>query len=270
MAESNEVEIRVAQGTYTPHQSTTGGNVPRVAPEADAAFSLRSGMALRGGYAGVGRPDPNERNIEIYRTILSGDLDVDDVEVQQAHDLPDEPTRRENSRSILRCHDTDGTPVLEGVIVTGATSSAMENMGCNPAISDCVFSWNAGRFGGGAIYSQRGELVLTRCRFIANWASQFGGAVCPDHGTVVVLTDCVFVGNQAGVGGGLAGEDAKITMTGCTFERNAAEQQGALHCMGGRLLATSCTFRENSAPLLLTRTQAMAGPSACFMRLTRR
>lgn len=263
VAESNGVEIRVAQGTYTPHQFTVDGNVPRVPPE--AAFGLRSGMSLRGGYAGVGMPDPNERNVEIYRTILSGDLNGDDVEVQQPHDLPGEPTRRENSRCIIRCYDAYGTPVvLDGVLVTGATYSAMENLGGEPVISDCVFTWNAGHFGGGAIYSQRGSLVLTRCRFVSNWAQQFGGAICPDYGTTVVLTDCAFLGNQAGVGGAVAGEDADITMTGCTFERNAAERQGALHCMGGTLLATDCTFRENSAPLLSTRTPSDGGAIGFF------
>ncbi len=265
VAESNEVEIRVAQGAYTPDQSTVSDYASRGPGEPrEGVFTLRNRMSLRGGYAGVGTPDPNERNVEFYRTILSGDLNGDDVEVQQARDLPSEPTRKENSLCIVRCPDSHGTPILDGFIITGATDSAMENLDCNPAISDCVFSWNAGRFSGGAIYSRRGDLVLTRCRFIANWTAQFGGAICPDYGTTLVLTDCTFIGNQAGTGGALAGEDADITMTGCTFERNAAERQGALHVMGGMLAASHCTFKRNLTPLLSAENRGVGGAIGFF------
>ena len=43
-------EIRVAQGNYKPGGSRTN------------TFQLISGVALKGGYAGAGEPDPNERN----------------------------------------------------------------------------------------------------------------------------------------------------------------------------------------------------------------
>ena len=40
----------------------------------DATFELVSGVALRGGYAGFGAPDPDVRDIARFQTILSGDL----------------------------------------------------------------------------------------------------------------------------------------------------------------------------------------------------
>ncbi|MBP7050470.1 MAG: hypothetical protein KBE65_05605 [Phycisphaerae bacterium] len=261
--EATDVEIRIAQGTYRPNQSALGGDTLRVSPEQNAVFALVDGILVRGGYAGVGAPDPNERDSEVYRTILSGDLNGDDVEVQHAHDLPNEPTRSENRHCVVRCYGTNGLPILEGVTVTGATTGAVENWNGNLTITDCVFSWNTASFGG-AIYSRGGELVLTRCKFIANWASQFGGAVCADDGTTVVLTDCVFIGNEAGVGGALAGESADITMTGCTFERNAAQNQGSLHVMGGSLAAINCTFKGNSSFLLSTERGGYGGAIGCF------
>ena len=63
------VQIRVAQGIYKPDQGV--GITPG---DREATFQLISGVAIRGGYAGFGEPDPNTRDIECYPTILSGDL----------------------------------------------------------------------------------------------------------------------------------------------------------------------------------------------------
>ncbi len=66
-------EIRVARGTYTPDQGV--GETPG---DRTATFRLLNGVALRGGYAGCGAPDPDERDEIVYATILSGDLNGDD------------------------------------------------------------------------------------------------------------------------------------------------------------------------------------------------
>lgn len=58
-------EVRVARGTYTPDGGT--GN-------REATFQFISGVVVYGGYAGSGDPDPDERNFELYETILGGDL----------------------------------------------------------------------------------------------------------------------------------------------------------------------------------------------------
>ena len=39
-----------------------------------ASFTLHAGFTLAGGYAGLGADDPDERDVELYETILSGDL----------------------------------------------------------------------------------------------------------------------------------------------------------------------------------------------------
>ncbi len=261
--EANDVEIRIAQGTYRPNLSASSGDSLRVTPERNAVFTLMDGISLRGGYAGAGAPDPNERDFGVYRTILSGDLNGDDAEVQHPYDLPNEPTRSENSYCIAQCRGIYGTPILEGVSLAGATNSALEIRYGDAEIVDCVFSWNAASLGGGAIYHVGEELVLTRCEFLANWASYFGGAVCSDDGAAVVLTDCAFIDNEAGVGGAVASENTDVTMTDCTFEQNAAERQGAVHVMGGVLAATHCTFRGSFVPLL-SKIAGEGGAIGCF------
>ena len=62
-------EIRIANGTYKPDRGTRSRT---------ATFRLINGVALRGGYAGCGAPDPNLRNFTAYESILSGDLDGND------------------------------------------------------------------------------------------------------------------------------------------------------------------------------------------------
>jgi len=62
-------EIHVAQGTY--HPAGPGGN-------RQESFELIDGLVLRGGYAGVQNADPGIRNLTLYPTILSGDLNQND------------------------------------------------------------------------------------------------------------------------------------------------------------------------------------------------
>jgi len=50
------VEIRVAQGVYTPDTTSADPNGSR---ERKATFQLIDGVTIKGGYAGLGEPDPN-------------------------------------------------------------------------------------------------------------------------------------------------------------------------------------------------------------------
>ena len=71
------VEIRVAQGIYKPDRGigiTLGDRY--------ATFQLKTGVAIKGGYAGLNHLDPNARDIVKYKTTLSGDLLGNDVEVK--------------------------------------------------------------------------------------------------------------------------------------------------------------------------------------------
>ena len=73
--QNDVTEVRIAQGTYKPDRSATHpeGSGDKAA-HSDASFD---GMML-GGFAGVGAIDPDERNIDAFPTIFSGDLNGDD------------------------------------------------------------------------------------------------------------------------------------------------------------------------------------------------
>lgn len=78
------------------------------------AFPLKDNIAIRGGYAGLGEPDPDARNIEAYETILSGDLNGDAG--------PYSANNSENSFHVV--------------------SGGMYNEKSCPILTNCVFSDN--------------------------------------------------------------------------------------------------------------------------------
>ncbi len=68
-------QIWVAQGVYTPSRRTKEGD------PVSATFSLVNGVALYGGFAGISgqEGDFSARDWQVYATVLSGDIDGDDL-----------------------------------------------------------------------------------------------------------------------------------------------------------------------------------------------
>src|SRR4030042_6253741 len=105
-AASQGDEIRVAQGVYQPDLG--GGNTPG---DRRATFQLKSGVIIKGGYAGLHGIDPNIVDINLYESFLSGDLNGDDI----GRWLPERAThitpRSDNSCYIVTGSDVDETSV---------------------------------------------------------------------------------------------------------------------------------------------------------------
>ncbi|MHC4631152.1 MAG: MBL fold metallo-hydrolase [Planctomycetota bacterium] len=236
------VEIRVAQGTYRPNQGLMS------IPEFDwrtTTFQLINGITLKGGYAGLGEPDPNARDIEAYETILSGDLDGDDVEVADPCDLLGEPTRAENSYNVVTGSGADATAVLDGFTITGG--NADDDPYSNPTLNNCTFSGNWASYGGG-MSNDHSNPTLDNCTFRANSVDWDGGGMYNSYSSPT-LTKCTFIANWAYNGGGMENFiDCNPTVINCTFSRNSADENG-----GGmhneyhtNTTVTNCTFSENS------------------------
>ncbi|UCC31350.1 MAG: hypothetical protein JSU86_03555, partial [Phycisphaerales bacterium] len=117
-------EIRVANGTYTPAGpcGSRGG------------FHLVEDVAIKGGYAGCGASDPDERDIGEFETILSGDLNRDDVDVpcvQGSQDCDEygglcvdgsciiKSNNDENSYRVVWAYEVGQTAILDGFTITG-------------------------------------------------------------------------------------------------------------------------------------------------------
>ena len=152
------IEIRVAQGIYMPDQGAI-----QTPGDREATFRLISGVALKGGYAGLVEPDPNARDVELYETILSGDLNgddvqLDDVEIDDFSDFLDEPTWSENSYQVFTGGGTDDSAVLDGFTITAGNANGptvpeddrykfksgagMYNVSGSPTVANCTFTGN--------------------------------------------------------------------------------------------------------------------------------
>ncbi|MHC4694578.1 MAG: choice-of-anchor Q domain-containing protein, partial [Planctomycetota bacterium] len=248
------VEIRVAEGTYTPDCNSDD---PNGSGDRNATFRLFNGVIIKGGYGGARRPDPNLQDIELYETILSGDLKLDDG--------PDFANNGENSYHVITAKGTDSTCVLYGFTITCGNANTnghdrgggMYILSSIPAVSNCTFRGNSADYGGG-MYNNDSISTVTNCTFRENYA-QYGGGIRNDYSSMT-LTNCTFIGNKAikeeygsGHGGAVYNADSiDLRLTNCTFIDNTAVGQlgrggGIYNFSSSPIFLTSCTFTGNSA-----------------------
>ena len=140
-------EIRVAQGIHRPDEST--GN-PTGTGARDATFQLESGLAIYGGYAGYGQPDPDARDIETYVSTLSGDL--------AENDGPDFANYADNSYHVVTGSGTTEGALLDGFTITSGNANGSSDAGI-----------------GGGVYIVAGSPSLIDCLVKENWAYDGAG-----------------------------------------------------------------------------------------------
>jgi len=253
VASLKPVEIRVAQGTYEPDAGS----------DRTKSFALISEVTLKGGYAGYGEADPNARDITAYKTILSGDLNGNDVPVADPCDLLDEPTRSENSYHVVLGYDVNEPAGLDGFTVTGGNANAGPHWSGgglvtkvpaypdpkgNPTVSNCTFVDNSATSGGGGMwrYDDAGRIAkIQNCTFSNNYAKASGGAISAE---LLELVNCVFSGNSAKNRGGALDVKNMPLIDNCTFSNNSADEAGGMYVYGDySQIITNCTFSNNSA-----------------------
>jgi hypothetical protein len=303
------VEIRVAQGTYKPNQGIfpiipagVGGRTNEPYPAqypADlgnkASFNLINDVTIKGGYAGLWESDPNVRGIELYETILSGDLNGDDIEVNDPCDLFDVPDRYDNSNTVVTGSNIDETAVLDGFTITGGHSMVIPNGGpaggggmwiisgspmlinctfaenavhgegagllaqdgSSPTLVNCTLARNAAVTGGGMSNWRNGSPLLVDCRFDGNYARFRGGGMY-NYESDAKLTNCTFTNNSSvGSGAGMSGKKSNLVLNSCTFTENTGGHGAGIFSEDKSTLAlTSCTFRNNS-------TEGLFGGGMC-------
>ncbi|MCP4592829.1 MAG: hypothetical protein GY842_19005, partial [bacterium] len=232
-----ETHIRVAQGAYTPDRDESGHVTPG---DRSATFQLLNGVELKGGYAGIGAPDPDLRDVDSNASILSGDIGI-------IGDTSD------NSYSVVTGADN---ATLDGFTVTGGTGTSyagylfgggMFNNNCAPAIGNCVFAGNQAQFGAG-MANYDSSPTVTDCAFRVNEATTGGGGMSNNTSSPTV-TDCTFSGNSAAeYGGGMLSYSGTPTVTNCVFNGNAAGWwAGGMRNLWSNPSVINCTFAGNTA-----------------------
>ncbi len=224
-----------------------------------ASFQLVSGVALRGGYAGFGAPDPDARDVDLYLTVLTGDLLGDDG--------PDFLNNAENSYNVVTGSGTDVTAELDGFTITAGNADGPDPGELNwirgagmwtfvgsPTVTNCTFDANMARRHGGGMYNHTGSNpILTNCTFSGNVTVDFdGGGMYNCCGSSPTVTNCTFSGNTANrTGGGMLNFNADATVVNCEFLDNTADPTNG----GGGGMANgvsnptvqNCVFIGNSA-----------------------
>jgi len=249
------VEIRVAQGVYTPDKGSgfTRGDI-------FVAFQLINGVSVLGGFAGVGAIEPDSRYIDAYKTILSGDLAGDDADINNPSELSGHPTRAENSIAVVRSIGTNKTAKLDGVTITAGNSYNMTNSSGSPVVENCTFL-NA-RIG---IYASDGDQIVSNCMFkglcsyAINWlngnltiincmfaANTHGVIYC--SGENLRLYNCIFRDNVVGGAYGItASLDREFIVENCIFVGNIGLP---IDHDRGRMIVSNCLFAGNKEGFL--------------------
>jgi parallel beta-helix repeat protein/predicted outer membrane repeat protein len=253
------VEIRVAQGIYKPDQGVT-----QTLGDRTATFRLINGVTLKGGYAGA--VEPNTIDIELYETILSGDLSRNYIDVNDSVDLQVTPHRYDYSWHVVTGSNTDETAVLDGFTITGGYiwvvaynlggpptgGAGMLISSGSPTLIDCTFTDNVtGNAGGGLLIYDDSNPTLLNCKFTRNNAGSGGGFFSSTSNPTLI--DCIFSDNfSKSIGGGMCSSYGNPKLTNCTFIRNSAppsfgstNKGGGIYCGKGSPVLTNCTFNDN-------------------------
>jgi hypothetical protein len=270
--------IHIARGTYLPDHSET---VPGDMGNPLVQFHVERSGELRGGYAGITGANPDERNTDVYLTILSGDLQQNDGGLLDPSSVDEsDPLRADNSALVVYIASDavldvilDGLVIQDGFNAAGVAGVGGFGAGClyygssgsNLEMVDCVVRGNfAGIAGAGMLHANRGTLAFTDCEFVGN-VSRVGGAYACGGAVVMYATRCVFQQNHL-----IAADDTDLCLGAalclrpiegqavafiddCVFQGNSSNTgfgagKGVVYAGPNHLaVIQSCTFKDNQA-----------------------
>lgn len=265
MGEVN-IQIWVAKGVYYPDEGPgQTDNDPQ------ATFALLRRVAIYGGFAG-GETSLNQRSVLGNPTVLSGDLDQNDVTDSRGVVTETVNISGRNAYHVVTGGRTgytlDSSAVLDGFFITGGqadgsdpdqSGGGMVNVRGSPTLRYLVFSGNRAQFGGG-MYNEglgSGEIAqpsLFQIYFFNNLATGVGdasgGGMYNVYYAQPTLEQVTFQGNRAAYGGGMDNEyNSHVQLKNVTFAQNQAMTQGgAIYSWESNLTLTNVTLAENAAP----------------------
>jgi len=234
-------EIWVKAGVHKPTTNSSDRN---------ATFTLRNGVALYGGFAGT-ETQRAQRNWQTNVTVLSGDIDNNDITDSNGVVTNTDNIRGANSKSVVTGSGTNSTAALDGFVITAGqadySGGGMYNYNGSPTLSNLTFSGNiagiSSTYGGsgGGMYNSQGNPTLIGVTFTSNTArgagsyGGSGGGMYNSQGNPMLI-GVTFTSNTArggstsgggsaygGSGGGMYNYQGSPTLVNVTFSGNRAE-----------------------------------------------
>ncbi len=240
-------EIRVAEGTYQPATAVA---------DRDVSYTLSSGRAVRGGFAGFGAADPDERDPLVFETTLDGELGL--------------PGFLQNTRNIVVADGVDATAVFEGFVIrngfaddpgTEFGGAGMFLRDSDLTVRDVRFEETFTSFSGGAVLIERGAPLFEGCRIAGGIATQSGGGLFVRDSNVV-LRDCRVTDCFANVSGaGVQFESGTLLLDGCVLQDNGAGGAATFVDNGGGLANQGGTLRIRNSNIAFNRADNGGGLS---------
>jgi hypothetical protein len=256
---SGITEIKVANGTYKPTFQWQSGQAR------SATFRMKSGLLIKGGFAGHGATDPDANDPIIYETFLSGDIGTPGTSTDNAwHVLRPVAGATESAR-------LEGFTIRDGN-ASGPDAGGYETVGggmlcidASPAIRRCCFTTNSAAAQGGAIFMIRvnSDTVprIRDCSFTTNQVTASGaagGAIASMDNSAPIIVETSFHDNLSSHdGGGAVCFRSQAFFANCRFSDNDAGSGGE---GGGALVAkhadssgqppvrfVNCQFNHNTA-----------------------
>ncbi|MBN2789757.1 MAG: hypothetical protein JXR69_06180 [Candidatus Delongbacteria bacterium] len=216
-------QVWIAEGTYKPtfdFELDLG--------EKGKHFKLKNGVKFYGGFSGT-ETSILERNYNIYKTILSGDIGIANDSTDNVYHVFYHPAGT----------DLDSTAVIDGFVITKGAASAPEgdyrfgagifNWTSSPTIINCDFIENYSNGylgGGGAMYNNvQSNPKITNCYFFRNFAAHDGAGIF-NIGSSPILTNCTFAENYCEFGTVFNNNNSNGTYTNCLWENNTVTAGG--------------------------------------------
>lgn len=219
-------QIWVAAGIY----------VPTYDGDRTIAFHLINEVSMFGGFAGFEKA-LTERNIELNKTILSGEIGS--------------ASKDDNSYTIIVAEKITAATIIDGFTISDGNANGTDpgvhrntcgaawfNLSSSPYIRNCTFQQNMAREGG-AIYNCAGKGLesspkIVACNFIDNKADLDGGSIFnngDDGKCMTRIENCYFENNIATYGAGIMNRArngvTKATVLQCKFTNNKSFVKGS-------------------------------------------
>lgn len=271
-------QIWVAKGVYHPTNDLRDLDRART-----ISFDIPNGVALYGGFAGI-ETRLDQRDWELHKTILSGDLEDNDAHTDGVVVSTDGIVGT-NTRNLVTISNADSSTVLDGLIITAAqtrpddaetfqhgagmriqqASPTLRNLSffgnqaaysggaiaardnSSPTISNSSFFSNAS-YNGGAISNSQSNPTLLQALFVANSAVN-GGAIFNEIQSSFIISASDFIDNRATTfGGAIYNRNSSPTISYTRFAGNSAQRSGgAIYNLESRPTLSRANFSENVA-----------------------